>query len=549
MPGYYDEFQKLMARLDRLERRATAASSANLPRKRTILHLLRTLQQFAQGQFRFFYEGFSTVTGANRQLSLFPELELRPSNPPRKFSPDYVLRAVLTKIEEDIDRIELAIRFRQGDPATATFLTLTDNLASAVLWPAGNGRPDGRPRMAEAKSKLKSLGEDFEVKTILTYFYDQHTPEGAPTRLPTIRILPYSQVAMIGIPEKSMQDLTLLLAIPHEIGHFRYWYSFCENWNPATNRCEAVNPRRNPREEYYDYQVRAADYPEWHEEIFSDIYALLLGGPLSLLTAQELAMAPGHNADFADFGTGDVHPTPIVRPLIQLKALEQFGTKLLANPIAVAPDRRKVVRLLRKRWKSKLRTKGYQYNLRTGVFKNTPADNTIQGRVNGVMSAGLGLAAGAGQPPVDDQVDRALRAIGAVFASFRADPRDNWGWASILGAWNDLAALEAMLDQSAPRIEDRPLYELFRRVPQMDESWIDQLDPYPFLENNRAIPPLWYDWAVTAKRYLRHDSLRRNNLIKSGTRQDMQNKTIDRWIRVFGSSGWDTRGPCAMPPG
>lgn len=538
------EWQVQMARLDALEAQITGAPG-NLPRKRTLLHLTRSLQQFGQGQFRFFDEGFLKELGQAFSSSPFPKLEIRQSNVPNSYSPDDVVCDVVRRITEDINLFQKAYVDRVSNTVVRDYLSQIDYLASRVLWSATGTHPDGFPYAGiEGREgpEVDSYKGDYEVKTILTYLSDGFMQEGQQQAFPTIRVLPYSQVAMIGIPFQSITDMSELFAIPHELGHFRFWYSYCTNYDPSLHRCTGGDERRNVRERM-SYALPAAGNPIWQEEIFADMYALLLGGPLALLQAQNLALTHIGLGDFADFGNAinRPHPTPIIRPLIQLKALNNFGNTLL-NQNTLNPSRAGVVDMMHERWLSLLASPPPPAPP-TSFWDSTAVDFTdaaVRQRVSSLMSPGLGLTAGL---PIDDQIQNALNALESIFLSTGAKERQDWGWASLIDAhegttWQTVADLEVMGSKV-----DALLKQAVVNPPNI-EAFLDVPISYPYIASHSNIPPLWRDWGTTGKDYFSNSGLSSVRM-DSGERIDMQNRTPDKWIRVFGSGGWSTEGPCS----
>ena len=134
----------------------------------------------------------------------------------------------------------------------------------------------------------------------------------------TSRVVPYAPVALIGVPVTSLLETRDLLGIPHEFGHYLYW-----------NRLRQEG-ERNLRDNWIcDDTFRTAidDLPldandpvrTWEEEIFADVVGCMIGGPVAALSLQDLQRTVSYEAFFSREG---VHPTPAIRPLICLAALE-----------------------------------------------------------------------------------------------------------------------------------------------------------------------------------------------------------------------------------
>lgn len=560
--GYYLKFWKnQMRRLDELQAKITnledlVVLSPDLgdPWRRTLfMHLTRTLQHFGQGQFRFFYEGFTGDPSLDANAGFgprFARLKKANSNPPASYSPAEVLYEVVLRITQDIDLFEWAYYQRLcGSEDKRAFLAQADNLASKILWSATTlSGIDGWP--FEPNSPSNVLEEEFEVKAILTFVYQREpvegiTPDVPVVYFPTIRILPYSQVALIGVPDpfapnpENESKYSNLLAIPHELGHFRYWYSYAETGQPARN----VRERRVT----YDAPLK----PLWQEEIFADTYALLLGGPLAALETQRLALKHDHR-DFADFSGqyNIVYPPPLIRPLIQLKALKAMANrnpqKLLdVSSSQLDPSLDTIVQTMWENWISALEPRGYTDGTN---FKDISIINQIQEKMSLDTDVNSGL-------PVDKQILIAIEALEEIFDFEQAKARTNWGWAYVMANLNP--PLPPM-STPFPTISDlstigRGIQRMLEEGPIMHDTALDVPEPYPFEDATQSeIPPRWLDWVVHFKEYLDEAALDPNYAeILPGTLTGMDNTQNDAdkniWMRVFASSGWATQGPCVSP--
>jgi len=139
----------------------------------------------------------------------------------------------------------------------------------------------------------------FAPKTIVfTYF----------RKFPAIRLIPYANVALIGIPFTAVYRPQDLLATPHEIGHQVFW-----RWREL--RVIAEEMRRSLP--VYAYH--------WAEEIFADTFGVLTAGPAAALFAQLLESSFDSTHFLQDDGA---HPVSVLRPFVHLKALNDP-----ANPI------------------------------------------------------------------------------------------------------------------------------------------------------------------------------------------------------------------------
>ncbi len=247
----------------------------DFPRKQSLAQLVSHLRHFAEKQFRYFYDGFR-------------EGKLLPSD---KYPPEYALTVTLEQIAYDLEALQKAIHQRQDNREVARWaLEVSETLA----WQA-----------------LKPFVQPFDLNdiTVITYFQ----------KFPEIRMIPYASVALVGIPMSCIplpdqgggpviQDY---LAIPHEIGHFIYWYG-----KITDNEGNKVRVRR-----YLAKQLNELDWGEdWIEEVFADVVGCLIAGPAIAQSFQDLQRRVSVEKFFRDDGD---HPAPVLRPDIYTKVLRK----------------------------------------------------------------------------------------------------------------------------------------------------------------------------------------------------------------------------------
>lgn len=543
-------------------------NGSGINRERVFLQLVRSLHLYGEGQFRFFYDGFAynDERAAGTYGGGYPQLAQSV-----KYPPEHVLATTLAQISIDISLIQRAAEQRRM--GTRAFLEKVDRLAMRALWPASPSIPnDGEPRFERVEDKRDCTFPDFDPRTVLTYFADSVQ----------VRIVPYSQVALVGIPYTCLEDYKALLAIPHEIGHFRYWYSFLQQntakwWTP-----EIDGLYLNIRELFYEYDETPI-LPTWSEEIFADVYGTLMGGPLAALTAQDMALEHSKGV-FEALNTTDVHPTPLLRPLVHIKALNAFnnGTRdLLIN--APAPDPTTVARELFNRWQRTLESeRGLMTFSGTDILGAAAleSDDTKDLKFNFVPTA-AGLAAqlstmlkwsptldlslnALGEPlyPIDHKINQAVEILRMVFEYSQVNPRD-WGlapsgtWGSVQQLYDNAHGIIDAILQAAQPVSDAPLTFL-------DGGTLEDKEKYegkdPCVPANNP-PTLWHDWAdKKGKQYFTFafptpplQVVPEGSLVEMDpTRKAADGSAIpptqDIWFRVFGAGGWTTEGPCTEPP-
>ncbi len=143
------------------------ATDAQNPRRRTALLALRCLTSFAKLQFELFGEGFG------------PDGALVPDP---QFPAAFLLGAMIRQVGYDLDVILRALAQRDDADSTASMraiLDLADQLAERALQPAIHNQL-------------------IEETAVLTYFQ----------KAPTIRMLPYVPLAVIGIDAVASLELS-----------------------------------------------------------------------------------------------------------------------------------------------------------------------------------------------------------------------------------------------------------------------------------------------------------------------------------------------------
>ena len=145
-----------------------------------------------------------------------------------------------------------------------------------------------------------------EETAVLTYFQ----------KTPTIRLLPYVPLALIGIDLTAIHDRAQLLAIAHEAGHHVY-RQLTTNYSVEPQK--KAEKRALVAPDQFPAWLRA-----WTEEVFADIYSVLVAGPVAGFSVQAMLMGelPGVLLqDDAD------HPLPALRPDIAVRRAAQAGRR------------------------------------------------------------------------------------------------------------------------------------------------------------------------------------------------------------------------------
>jgi hypothetical protein len=286
-------------------------SDAENGRIQSLLLLLASLQAFLPETFTDFEK-------------------LSRDNPPPwdKYSPDSIYRTLLENASIDLNIIQQMLHQRRLQTAVAPnqtsakishqgfVLHVADTLASLALQPA----------------KRKGLITNHVLA--LTYLQ-----EGI-----DVRLLPYHDVVFLSVPYGAMNsDCDWLaadyLAIPHEIGHYLFWWGEVEGAAPDNPMAQTGGKTAVRSHLLGELRAKGLDsewITHWLEELFSDAYACAIAGAVSALSFQEmLSNTPPHLlAHLAD----GKHPLPEIRPLIQSEILRQIGARSGRPDFAAAAD-------------------------------------------------------------------------------------------------------------------------------------------------------------------------------------------------------------------
>ena len=253
-----DQVQTLTTLIETLVQKFRGATDSRIT---TAVQVLRSLQKFAENETTFLIHGFDSKHYFRQSGRLTGFLQVDAQYPI-----EYLLGRFLDQMGNDIDLLLRIIGYRMPDTTTAQLqdrLALADQLAYAALLPAY--------RLSAPAAGLGLKG------TVLTYF----------EKLATIRLLPYAPVILIGIPFASVNSSRAMMGIAHEVGHYVYGRRFSVNADQALQQALAAFP---------DWLQQAA------EEIFADIYACLIAGPVAGITLQDMLLTQPTASLFTEDG-------------------------------------------------------------------------------------------------------------------------------------------------------------------------------------------------------------------------------------------------------
>jgi hypothetical protein len=238
------------------------------------------------------------------------------------FSQSYIYSQLLSHISTDINIVQQALFQRRLDPVEnqtthqGYVLQVGGVLANAAL------------------QKVKSSGLLSTHVVPLTYLQNRID----------IRLIPYYDVVLISIPYGVMNSdckwlATDYLAIPHEIGHYLFWWgkipdgseSEKSNTLMAPDAVQQISIEKKDKRPIIRETLERTTAAEpkwvktWLEEMFADAVSCLIAGPVSIIGFQELMTSSSPELLQKHFHDDHAHPFPSLRPLIQTALLRKLN--------------------------------------------------------------------------------------------------------------------------------------------------------------------------------------------------------------------------------
>jgi hypothetical protein len=259
---------------DTLREKGAADSSLSSRQKAAVgclRKLLECLENFAEGQVGYFKGQFSGKAPGKDESTEYPQ--------------EHVMMVTLDQIGYDLWVISHAIsqRFSEVEGVNAT-LEKADELSYYALQPA-----------------IRAFG--LGKTKIISYLH----------KSPSIRVIPYANTALIGIPHTAVYVPRDFLAIPHEVGHFVYWHGVTPASERTADQKELIGTHledKAPQKEAWANR--------WLEELFADLYGCYIAGPVLALSFQDLQMQQSQEDFYHD---DNDHPAPVLRPNIYAKGV------------------------------------------------------------------------------------------------------------------------------------------------------------------------------------------------------------------------------------
>jgi hypothetical protein len=269
----------------------------------SLVNLLDRLQQFGSAQIDYFTDHIP-VKNAFRE---------------------YPIAATIGQISNDLEVIERVALQRSASAAPLlSTLQLADQFCYQALLPA-----------------RALLEPNFTTTAYLQ-------------KMPLIRVIPYAPVALIGVPyttinsappANTQETLGLptacldFLATPHEAGHYVFFHGYVksEDGTPKPLMIAIIEALKDKT------PTGRLDVRRWKDEIFADVYASLIAGPVMAVDFQDLEL----NSSMGGFTEDDGdHPIPLLRPEVYRLTLEAMGL----NDYAAA---------VKERWDKKVANRPY----------------------------------------------------------------------------------------------------------------------------------------------------------------------------------------------
>jgi len=284
----WDSLNVLMGKL------ASHYNYSSFSRHAELDRIMACLQAFAQAHFTLCYTGLTSCQSAGIQHPLeVPQPETKQS--PKLF-PEGVLGAILDQVGYDMEVFQ-RIADQRGHDTLRQVLDQADKIAWKYLEPI--------------KDKLET---DAWIRdgpaTVMTYFQ----------KSPSIRVIPYAPVALIGMPFTCVPATgsTIVeeecLTIPHEVGHYVFWRGQVTSSNGEAQKDLITHALAE--------RLSLDGYPmwifKWAEEIFADVYGCLLAGRDITQSCEEIQCARIGKQFIEDDGE---HPIPALRPYVYYQTL------------------------------------------------------------------------------------------------------------------------------------------------------------------------------------------------------------------------------------
>lgn len=270
----------------------------------TLRGLLDRLKEFASKQFAFFYDGFI----GNQKYSFGDVDQIEYLNPQFQWLRsdysigDFILSEIFDRATFDLQVIDQAID--QRFMAVTTF-----DWDKIEKW-----QKQGIDQVLSIHRTINTADE-LAIGAMLLFSTSLRVDRFATAityqrSSATLRVIPYADVALIGLPISTLGNDEDILAIPHEVGHFLYWNGEKQVGDKTLTLRNWLKQELSPEH---------IDHP-WLEEIVADVVSCIIGGPITTYSLmRHLQKAVGKSFLYDD---GE-HPIPAIRPYVCLRILDK----------------------------------------------------------------------------------------------------------------------------------------------------------------------------------------------------------------------------------
>ncbi|WP_420628411.1 hypothetical protein [Candidatus Leptofilum sp.] len=470
----------------------------DLPEKQTIWYLLKSLRAFGQSHFNYFFSGL---------LLERPNL----NDPKEEFPVDSVLRSIIDQIAYDFELISKALHQRlppYHNEKRGETLQNASRLGRIALLPA--------------------IRAGFIEKTeVLTYFQKSYS----------VRVIPYSNVAIVGVPFTALELPRDYLAIPHETAHHIYRHG------SFNDKAISSHLKNDLKQAFKKEDLQFRKYlRNWVEEIFADIYGCLIAGPVMAVNFQELQL-DDPLVEFAKSYIDYEDPVPIVRPDIYTKVLANSGQRKWqkwAAPVGdLWQDHRNTY------WDDFRKTK-----LEARDRENAPFFTTFNGRytLDDIRAPGEELKSNL---PLDLMIKNVLDFIDRSFTKENVAPPKLFNW-SKTEEGVDLTTLYERFSEFVVESENLFTDDLKEQMrPDLDVN-SDSFDTDIQINDHLSLSIGWVKWITRWVKVHGFDEIIEDNKateLLDKRRKPKSSNTDWGWADVAYADGWVTRGPEPNPPG
>ena len=403
------------------------------------LKVLEALDNFSGEGFDFFLNGYYKKKN----------LPVAQGCPPRS-----IMRTIVSQVSFDLSVIQHAVNQRRRLNGLATeqgkAVAMADQLASMALG------------MAVDEGYLP------EDTTVITYL----------AKSVRARLIPYYDALLISVAYASIQNgihpTRDYLALPHEIGHHLYWNGRHPNTGQELRELLLNNAAKAG--------IGAGDWRlNWLEEIFCDLYAIMLAGPVVILDFQDM-LDDNMSGHFRK--DTDKHPIPEIRPFIQTnilrRAKDEDGNVIYAHEC----DK------LDENWRNWIQAHPLKASY---LLRGTTAAKTGK--------------------EIVDELEALITVILDTVPGFMPDERDYDG----MEGTNDLSKLYKEFQSYIMPDDDNELVNMFLDASGTEEQLAQILDSYSEIS------------------FAQH--------IQEVTKQDPNKIDSAEWLRILRSFGWSNEGP------